>query len=87
MQGRVFTPDQDSPPGNVEAQEGGLSPPEVRAPAIAGVLARIFALGGSSEPQRRFTEIGCRHFINELHDAVLPPLSNFQEVGVVFTKM
>jgi hypothetical protein len=45
------------------------------------------ALGGGGKPQRRLAEIGRRHLINELHDAVLPSLSDLQEIGVVFTKM
>lgn len=42
-------------------------------------------LGRSREPQRRLAEIGRRHLINELHDAVLPSAPDFQEIRVVFT--
>jgi len=86
MQGRGSLPTKIHP-RDVEAQEGGFVAALSACPGYGGILGADFALGSSSEPQRRFTEIGCRHFINELHDAVLPPLSNFQEVGVVFTKM
>lgn len=48
---------------------------------------RLDALGRRGEPERGLAKIGRRHLINKLHDALLPSLSDFQEIGVVFTKM
>jgi hypothetical protein len=48
--------------------------------SATGIIGRFGAdgLSSGSKSKRRFAEIGWRHLINELDDAVLPSLSYFQ---------
>jgi hypothetical protein len=45
------------------------------------------ASGCVGEAQRRLAKIGRRHVVDQLDDALLPSLPDFQEIRIVFTQV